>query len=156
MHGVEIELDRRILAQIRDPLVHLLRTPSITASAPRTNAKPRQPPRASLTLSVSQADAGMVEIIVADDGKGIDPDKVQASAIKQGILSDADALSLESRGSNQLYLPIGIVHGKKSSLRFRDAVWDWRSLKKTSATWAGRLLVETELKTGTVFACSCL
>jgi len=50
--------------------------------------------------------------IVADDGKGIDPDKVKASAIKQGILSDADALSLDREEAINLIFQSGIVHGK--------------------------------------------
>ncbi len=86
MYGVEIELDRRILAQMRDPLVHLLRNAiDHGIGTPEERNKSGKATKAVLTLSVSQADAGMVEIVVADNGKGIDPEKVKASAVKTGL-----------------------------------------------------------------------
>jgi len=59
MHGVEIELDRRILAQIRDPLVHLLRNAiDHGIGTPDERKAAGKPPRASLTLSVSPGRCG--------------------------------------------------------------------------------------------------
>ena len=85
MHGTDIELDKRILAQIRDPLVHLIRN-SIDhgIESPDGRREKGKPVRATVNLTVSHSDAGMVEINVADDGGGISADKVKAAAVKQG------------------------------------------------------------------------
>lgn len=86
--GSEIEVDRRMLDELKDPLIHLLRnaidhgieTPVVRAAAGKAA-------QGTVTLAISQRDSGKVELRVTDDGAGIDGDKVKAAAKRLGLLS---------------------------------------------------------------------
>ena len=87
LDGADIELDRSILDRIGDPVMHLLRNAldhGIEAAGERESGG--KSPRGRLTLS-AQREAGYVLIRVADDGRGIDRDRVLARAREAGILA---------------------------------------------------------------------
>ncbi|MGB7540620.1 MAG: chemotaxis protein CheW, partial [Burkholderiales bacterium] len=103
IQGGEIEIDRRILEQIKDPLIHLLRNCiDHGIERPAVRKDKRKPPQGTITLAISQKDSGKVEILVADDGAGVDAAKVKAAAGKLGVVSaeeverlgDPEALAL--------------------------------------------------------------
>ena len=93
--GEEVTIDKRILEQLKDPLIHLLRncidhgveTPEIRRNAGK-------PPRAAITLTVSPVNSAQVEISIADDGAGIDLEKVRAAAAKRGLAVPGTMLTL--------------------------------------------------------------
>ena len=104
VEGQEIELDRSLLDEIGDPIVHLLRnaidhgleTPDERVSAGKS-------PTGRLTL-VAARDRSAVVIRVTDDGKGIDRDRVLARAQEMGLvesgrteLTDDDLIRLIAR-----------------------------------------------------------
>ena len=94
LDGAEIELDRSILDRIGDPVMHLLRNAldhGIEAAPERERSGKTE--RGRLTLS-AQREAGYVLIRVADDGRGIDRDRVLARAREAGIVS-RDATTLD-------------------------------------------------------------
>ena len=92
IQGGEIEIDRRILEQMKDPLIHMLRN-CIDHGIERPEARKdkRKPPQGTITLAISQKDSGKVEILVADDGAGIDAARVKAAAGKLGVVSAEEA-----------------------------------------------------------------
>ena len=96
--GDTLELDRRILEELKDPLLHLVRNcvdHGIERPSEREGAgKPR---KGRITLSVAHADGNTAEIKVMDDGGGIDTQRVRAAAVKSGIIkaSAPDAPSLQ-------------------------------------------------------------
>lgn len=96
IQGADIEIDRRILEEIKDPLVHLVRN-SIDhgIEKPQTRVLKKKPPKAVIRIAISQKEGGKIEITVSDDGEGIDPEKVRASAVKLGLVSARDAANLE-------------------------------------------------------------
>lgn len=90
VEGKEIELDRAILDEVGEPLVHLLRNAvdhGIEPPDERTAAG--KPAAGQLTLAALR-DRGTVVIIVSDDGRGIDRDRVLAEGKRRGLF-DADA-----------------------------------------------------------------
>ena len=89
--GGETEIDRRILEEIRDPLLHLVRNSldhGIELPAARLAAG--KPPGGRIDIIASQIEGGRIEIVVADDGAGISRSKVQAAAQKLGLAVPAD------------------------------------------------------------------
>lgn len=87
LDGAEIELDRSILDRIGDPVMHLLRNAldhGIESAAERERGG--KTVRGRLTLS-AQRESGYVLIRVADDGRGIDRDRVLARAKQAGIMA---------------------------------------------------------------------
>jgi two-component system chemotaxis sensor kinase CheA len=92
IHGEEVEIDKRILEQMKDPLIHLLRNcVDHGIEAPERRVQLDKPACGTITLTVSRVSGGKVEILVSDDGAGIDTEKVKESAIKHGFLSADDA-----------------------------------------------------------------
>ena len=104
VEGQEIELDRSLLDEIGDPIVHLLRNAidhGVETPAERVNAG--KSPTGRLTL-VAARDRSAVVIRVTDDGKGIDRDRVLARAQEMGLvessrteLTDDDLIRLIAR-----------------------------------------------------------
>ncbi|MDI9369851.1 MAG: response regulator [Synergistaceae bacterium] len=92
IEGDGIEVDKRILEGIKDPLVHLVRN-SVDhgMERPEERLSSGKPSVGKLSISVSQADGGRVEVLVQDDGRGIDPQKLRQRAIRMGAVSVDEA-----------------------------------------------------------------
>jgi two-component system chemotaxis sensor kinase CheA len=96
VEGKEIELDRGILDEIGDPLVHLLRNAvDHGIETPEERAKAGKPPRARIVLS-AMAERATVAIRVSDDGRGINREKILSAAKESGTVDeDVDSLTDE-------------------------------------------------------------
>ncbi|MCC6771272.1 MAG: chemotaxis protein CheA [Gemmatimonadaceae bacterium] len=94
VEGREIELDRSLLEQVADPLVHLLRNAvDHGIEPPAARVASGKPPTGRLTLSASRERSAVV-IRVADDGRGVDRDRVLRTAQAQGVV-DAEREALD-------------------------------------------------------------
>src|SRR6478736_2137710 len=85
LSGGDTELDRSLLEAVKDPLTHLVRNAvdhGIEASADRVAAG--KAPKGVLGLRAYHA-SGQVVVEVADDGRGIDPEKIGAKAVQKGL-----------------------------------------------------------------------
>lgn len=109
MQGGEIEIDRRILDAMKDPLIHLLRNSvdhGICTPAVRTaKGKPQQ---GTITVAVSQKDSGKVEVVIADDGVGIDVEAVKAAAGKLGPMDAQDTARMDEQDALALVFKSGL------------------------------------------------
>ncbi|MDK9716455.1 MAG: chemotaxis protein CheA [Trichlorobacter sp.] len=94
IYGDTIELDRGVLEQVIEPLVHLLRNAvDHGLETPAERVACGKPPVGSLSLSVSRL-ADQVLLAVRDDGRGMDPARIRAKAISQGFLNEQQAADL--------------------------------------------------------------
>ncbi|MDP3980630.1 MAG: hybrid sensor histidine kinase/response regulator [Chlamydiota bacterium] len=99
IHGQETELDKNVLDAIKGPLVHILRNAvdhGIETMEERIALN--KPTPAQITLEALQ-ESGRVVIIVKDDGKGIDLDKIKEVAIKKKLCSQED---LDKMGDEEI------------------------------------------------------
>ena len=88
MMGEHIELDRSIVDQISDPLIHLVRNAvDHGIEMPEERMAAGKYERAVITVS-AYMDADYINITVADNGKGLDRDKIIQKACQQGLLND--------------------------------------------------------------------
>ena len=96
IQGDDIEIDKRILEEMKDPLIHLLRN-SIDhgIEPPGERTRRGKPPRATITLAVTQVNGNKVQLLVSDDGAGIDTNKVKESAVRHGLISAEEAARLD-------------------------------------------------------------
>jgi two-component system chemotaxis sensor kinase CheA len=87
MEGLDIELDRTVLDEIGDPLVHLLRNAIDhgVESAERRVASGK-PARGIIRLAATR-ERDQVQLIVSDDGSGMDPDRIWAKAVERGVVA---------------------------------------------------------------------
>ena len=89
IEGKEVELDRSMLEEVGDPIVHLLRNAvDHGIEAPDVRIAKGKPAAGRLTLSALR-DRSAVAIRVSDDGKGIDRGRVLARARESGLIDDA-------------------------------------------------------------------
>ena len=109
IRGGEIEVDRRILDAMKDPLIHLLRNGiDHGIEKPSVREARHKPPHGTITLAISHQDSGKVEILVADDGAGIDAARVQVAAGELGIVSVEDAQRLGEAEALALVFQSGV------------------------------------------------
>ncbi|MGR3220133.1 MAG: hybrid sensor histidine kinase/response regulator, partial [Candidatus Anammoxibacter sp.] len=109
MHGDDVEIDRRILEEMKMPLIHILRNSvdhGIEMPEQRVNSKKER--AGVITISISHIDANKVEICVSDDGAGIDIQRVKEVAIKQGVISQDQAENLNEEEALSLILQSGV------------------------------------------------
>jgi two-component system, chemotaxis family, sensor kinase CheA len=93
MEGEEIELDRSILDEIGEPLLHLIRNAADHGlESPEERAAAGKPGEGRILLSAAR-ERNTVAIRVSDDGRGIDREKILAKVRREGAAPDTDALT---------------------------------------------------------------
>ncbi|MBI5589345.1 MAG: response regulator [Deltaproteobacteria bacterium] len=107
--GNEIEIDRRVLEELKGPLIHLVRN-CIDHGIETTEERKRKgkPLRGNIRIGVSSRDSS-IEITVSDDGAGIDALKVKAAAEKCGAISREEAQSLDEHETQLLIFRSGVT-----------------------------------------------
>lgn len=109
LQGVDLEVDRRVLEEMKDPLIHLIRNCiDHGIEKPEDRQKRGKPEFGKVTISASQVSGNSMEITITDDGKGIDVSAVKASAIKQGIMSARDVEVLNDKEALNLIFHSGV------------------------------------------------
>jgi two-component system chemotaxis sensor kinase CheA len=94
IEGQETELDRSVIEEIGDPLVHLLRNAiDHGVEPPGEREAAGKLPVARVRLAAEHTESSIV-IVVEDDGRGIDPARVRARAVERGVLSPEAAARL--------------------------------------------------------------
>lgn len=105
--GGDTELDKKVLEEINDPLVHIMRNAvdhGIEPSADRIAVG--KPGKGTIRLSARQ-EGDHIVIEVADDGAGIDTDRVKGVAVRKGYITDSEAKAMTDREARYLILEQG-------------------------------------------------
>lgn len=109
MQGAEIEIDRRILEALKDPLIHLIRNCiDHGLETPETRKKHHKSETGQLQLSVYSDTDQKVKIDIRDDGAGINREKLIHAAVKAGIMKAEDVESMSDDELNKLIFASGI------------------------------------------------
>ncbi len=105
MHGLEIGIDKRILEELKDPLIHLLRNcVDHGMQKPEERKSLKKSPRGTITINFSTTESQQVEVVISDDGSGINVNNVRQVAIKMGLVSREIANKLDKQEILNLYL----------------------------------------------------
>lgn len=89
--GAETELDKRVLEQIKDPLIHLLRNAiDHGIELPDARLKANKPATGKITLAANQQGSNIV-IAISDDGQGMDLEAIRQSAVRKGLFNKSEA-----------------------------------------------------------------
>lgn len=109
IRGGEIEIDRRILEEMKAPLIHLMRNCLDHGIEPaRLREQQKKAARATITIGISAMEGGTVELLITDDGAGINVAKVKAAALKTGILAADKVAGLGDQEALTLIFQAGI------------------------------------------------
>jgi two-component system chemotaxis sensor kinase CheA len=102
LEGEDTELDRSLVEALADPLIHLLRNAvDHGLEAPAERERAGKPAGGRVKLSASQRGERIV-IVVADDGRGMDPDVLRRKAVEKGVIDEAQAARLGEAESLEL------------------------------------------------------
>lgn len=107
LEGEDTEVDKSIVDNLQDPLMHLVRNcmdHGIGEEDPEDRRALGKPEKGTIRLSAQNA-SGEVIITVSDDGQGIDPEKVMAKAKRMGLLTKPESEYSNKEIQNMILLP---------------------------------------------------
>jgi two-component system chemotaxis sensor kinase CheA len=108
--GADVEIDKRILEELKDPFIHLLRNCiDHSIRKPEERALLNKAPKGIINLIFKIKDGRQLEILVSDDGEGIDTSQVREAAIKTGLLTPDAAGKLSEPEILSLIFKSGIT-----------------------------------------------
>lgn len=150
MSGEDTELDRTVIDEIGDPLMHLLRNSADHGlEDAELRAERGKPPVGSIFLNAYQ-EGNNVIIEVGDDGNGIDVENVKNKGIERGIITSEQAENMSDKEIiNLLFMPSFSMAKKVSDLSGRGVGLD--VVKSKIEALGGDVEVKTKLGEGTTF-----
>lgn len=106
LEGEETEIDKTMIEDLADPIIHLIRNAvdhGVEDPIERTaNGKPQK----SIVRLAAQQEGDHIMITVADDGRGMNAEKLRAKALERGLITDEEANAMDERQSyNLVFLP---------------------------------------------------
>jgi two-component system chemotaxis sensor kinase CheA len=100
MHGADTELDRQVLDLIKDPLTHMVRNSADHGlEPPAERARAGKPELGTIRLSAYH-EGGHIVICIADNGRGLNTERIKAKALQNGLVTEAD---LEKMSEAQIH-----------------------------------------------------
>ena len=119
MQGADTELDRQVLDLIKDPLTHMVRNSADhgleTAEERRAVGKPEH----GLIRLSAYHEGGYIIIRIADDGRGLDTERIKAKAIARALISEVDAEKLPEAQIHKFIFAPGFSTAAKVTQRIR-------------------------------------
>jgi two-component system chemotaxis sensor kinase CheA len=113
LEGQETELDRTVIDEIGDPMVHLIRNSLDHGIETRENRRAvGKPEKGILKIAAYQEGSGVI-IEVTDDGKGMDPEKIKKKAVERGIITEEEVAALSDEEVIQICLLPGFSMAPK-------------------------------------------
>lgn len=149
--GAETELDRTVIDEIGDPIVHLLRNAvDHGIESPEERVAKGKSPTGKITLRAYHS-GNHVFIEIEDNGSGINKEKVVEKAISKGMITSQDAKLLTEQEAYELILSPGFSTAEKiSDISGRGVGLD--VVKATIESLGGSITIESEEGVGSKFS----
>ena len=151
--GKEIELDRGILEELSDPLLHILRNAvDHGLETPEERLASGKPPAGQITIEVAR-EKDLVLITLSDDGRGMDPARLVAAAIEKGLVKKEDGAKITGRQALLLICAPGFSTAQRvSDISGRGVGMD--VVRSSLQSLGGSLAIESEPGKGSRFLLS--
>ena len=148
MSGEDTELDRAVIEQIGDPLVHLIRNAIDHGVEPPADRRAAGKDPEGLVQLKAYHQENSIYIEVSDDGRGIDPNKVKQAAVAKGLITPEQAQKLDtSEAYDLLFLPGFTTTDKVSDVSGRGVGLD--VVRKNIERINGTVTLESQVGRGT-------
>jgi two-component system chemotaxis sensor kinase CheA len=151
IRGSEVELDRRVLDLLREPLIHLVRNAlDHGIEPPRIREAQGKSRRGKVILEAWQR-GRRVHIRIQDDGKGIDPDRLRQTAVERGFLKESQAQEADRETLlNLIFLPGFSTRKQVTDISGRGV--GMNIVQTTIHQLNGTIQIDTQPGKGTTFA----
>ncbi|HET8541588.1 MAG TPA: chemotaxis protein CheA [Anaeromyxobacter sp.] len=148
--GGDVELDKLIVEDLSDPLMHLIRNAVDHAIEPPDLRERRGKPRAGQVRLSAAPKGNHVQIVVEDDGAGIDEDRIREVAVQRGVATAEAVRDLPRRElMNLIFVPGFSTARQVTPLSGRGVGMD--VVKNNVANLSGIIELQTERGRGTRF-----
>ena len=151
--GEETEVDKTMIEDLADPLVHLIRNAvDHGVESPEQRQLAGKQAKSVVRLEARQ-EGDHIVLIIADDGRGMNPERIRAKAIEKNIISEEEANTLDDRQSlNLIFLPGFSTMAQASAVSGRGVGMD--VVKTNIQKLNGSIEIRSELGKGSVFIIS--
>lgn len=150
IEGEETELDRTVIDEIGDPLMHLLRNSLDHGVEHPDEREAKGKPRTGEIGLIARHEGNNVVIMVTDDGAGINADKIRNKAIEKGMISQEEAEALDDASAVRLiFLPGFSTTEKITDISGRGVGMD--VVRSKIEALGGHVDVETKIDKGSIF-----
>ncbi|MBI2413284.1 MAG: chemotaxis protein CheA [Deltaproteobacteria bacterium] len=146
--GEETELDKTVIEELGDPLVHLIRNAlDHGMETPEERVAAGKPRCGTVSLSAYQEGRNII-VSVAEDGRGMNPAHIKKSAVEKGLLTEDEAAKLSNKDAlNLIFIPGFSTAKKVSNISGRGVGMD---VVKTNITRInGAIDIDSEVGKGT-------
>ncbi len=148
LHGEDVELDRTIVEELADPLVHMLRNALDHGLESPADREAAGKPAAGKVRLKAAHQAGQIVIEISDDGRGLDRSRILAKAVQRGLVS-ADANLSDSEVYHLIFEPGFSTAERVTDVSGRGVGMD--VVRKHIGRLRGRIDIASTLGHGTVF-----
>ncbi|MEI8011736.1 MAG: chemotaxis protein CheA, partial [Candidatus Omnitrophota bacterium] len=150
IEGAETELDRKIVDGLGDPLTHMIRNAVDHGLEEREERERLGKPSAGTILLRAAHKGNSMCIEISDDGRGMDPDKIAAHAVKKGIITAEQAAKMSDKEKlNMIFLPGFSTAQKITGLSGRGVGMD--VVRSMIASFNGVVDIDTKVGVGSSF-----
>jgi two-component system, chemotaxis family, sensor kinase CheA len=149
--GADIEIDKRVIENLKDPLTHILRNAvDHGIEAPEARQNLGKSVRGRILIAVTQLENNKIQLCVSDDGSGIDVRQLREAAVRDGLRTqgqleatdDAEALRLVFASGLSTSTVVSQVSGRGLGMAIVEEKVDYLG---------GSVTVDTEMGKGTMF-----
>jgi two-component system chemotaxis sensor kinase CheA len=107
--GGELEIDRRILGELKEPLLHIIRNiVDHGIEKPGERQAHGKPATGRITIAIGHRDGNRAELVIVDDGRGIDLARIKSAAVRLELLAEEQAGHISDSEALQLIFESGI------------------------------------------------
>ncbi len=151
LEGEDTELDRNIVEELGDPLVHMIRNSADHGIEPQAERLAEgKPPAGTITLRAFHR-GGFIVIEIQDDGRGLNPDRIRMKAIERGLVKPDD--NIDERAIFDLIFAPGFSTAEKiTDLSGRGVGMD--VVRRNIERMRGKIEIESAIGQGTTFTIS--
>lgn len=151
--GEETEVDKTMIEDLADPLIHLIRNAVDHGVESPEERKSSGKPDKSLVRLEARQEGDHIVLIIADDGRGMSPEKIRSKAVEKGLITEEEANTLDERQSlNLIFLPGFSTKTQISDVSGRGVGMD--VVKTNIQKLNGSIEIKSELGKGSVFIIS--
>jgi two-component system chemotaxis sensor kinase CheA len=148
LRGEDTELDKMMVEELTDPLMHIIRNAlDHGIEPPEERRTAEKNPTGRVTLNAYQQGNSVV-IDVIDDGRGIDPERIRAVAVKRGLVGEKDAVDAQ-RAQEFIFTPGFSTASAVSEISGRGVGLD--VVKKNIQELKGTIDIVSNVGQGTTF-----
>lgn len=151
--GEETEIDKTMIEDLSDPIIHLIRNAvDHGVESPEERRAAGKPEKSQVRLEARQ-EGDHIVLLVADDGKGMNAERLRAKALQKGLITDEEANTMDERQSLALvFLPGFSTKDVASDVSGRGVGMD--VVKTNIQKLNGSIDIRSEVGKGTTFVIS--